>query len=121
MKQERVKPLVITVEDEKGKKETYTLEFNKDAVKFAEDRGFQLADVSRFPMTKVPELFFYSFRMHHPKVAKANTDKIIFDEEIGWGGLGGIPDGVVERLIELYDAPFGAMVDSKNSKVAVEL
>lgn len=117
---ENVKPMIITTEDEKGKKISYTLEFNKESVKFAEDRGFQLADVTRFPMTKVPELFFYAFRMHHPKVAKANTDAIIFGED-GWGGLGGIPDGVVERLIELYDAPFGAMVDSKNSKVAVEL
>jgi len=116
-----VKPLVITVEDEKGKKASYTLQFNRDTVKFAEDRGFAIGDISRQPMSKIPELFWYAFRMHHPQVARANTDKIIFDEEFGWGGLAGIPEGVLQRLLELYDDAFTSLVDPKNSKVAVEL
>lgn len=115
-----VKPLVLRIPDDKGNATVYTLEFNRESIKFAEDRGFRLKDVSTFPMTKIPELFFYAFRMHHPNVARANTDKIIFGEE-GFGGLGGIPDGVIERLFELYDVPFGTMVDAKNSKIAVEL
>lgn len=99
----------------------YTLEFTRATVKFAESRGFSIDDVAKYPMTKLYELFFYSFRANHKDVARAKTDKII-DEY--WGGIGGIPDGVVERLGELYAEPFNATiedVDVKNKKATVEL
>lgn len=113
-----VKP--ITIKDTKDGN-TYTLEFNRESVKFAEDRGFRLEDVGSFPMTKLPEFFFYAFRMHHPKMSKANTDKILFEE------LNGIPEGMIERLIELYNQPFeclgvlGEGEERKNSKLIVEM
>ena len=99
---------------------TYTLEFNRDSIVFAEQRGFRLEDVADYPMSKLPELFFYAFRMHHKNIAKDKTDKILF-------GLGGIPDGMVDRLCELYQLPFDSLsvVDEdgeerKNSKWKVE-
>lgn len=113
-----VKPIIIK---DTEKKEEYTLEFSRESVKFAEDRGFKLEDVGDFPMTKLPEFFYYAFRMHHPKMARANTDKILFEE------LGGIPEGLIERLIELYNQPFeclGVVSDGeerKNSKLIVEM
>lgn len=109
-----VKPIVI-----KGKDESYTLEFNRDSVRFAETRGFKYEDVSDFPMTKIPELFFYAFRMHHPKITRIQADNI-FDE------IGGLPEGAIERLVELYIAPFESLTvpegaEPKNSKWTVEM
>lgn len=108
------KPIVI-----KSKDDSYTLEFNRESVKFAEAKGFKFEEISDFPMTKIPELFFYAFRMHHPKVARNQTDKI-FDE------IGGLPEGAIERLVELYTAPFESLTVSegaepKNSKWTVEM
>ena len=111
-----MKPIIITLED--GTK--YTLEFNRESVKFAEMRGFKIEEVSDFPMTKIPEFFYYAFRMHHKNVAREKTDKILFEE------LGGIPEGMIERLVELYQAPFEALgvlsegEERKNPKVKVE-
>lgn len=112
---EKVKPIVI--HDEEHQKD-YTLEFSRDSVLFAEQRGFAVADIDRYPMVKLPELFFYAFRMHHPNVSKAYTDKILFDD------LGGMPDGMAERLGELYAAPYKALdggSKSKNPQMTVEL
>lgn len=115
---ERVKPIVLH-DNENGV--DYTLEFNRESVKFAEARGFDISDVSKFPMTKLPELFFYSFRMHHRNVSRERTDRILFDD------LGGMPEGMGERLGELYAAPFEALTNNanageeKNGKMTVEL
>ena len=113
-----IKPIII-----KNTKDgnDYTLEFNKESVKFAEQRGFKLEDVYDFPMTKLPELFFYAFRMHHKNVAREKTDKILFEE------LGGIPNGMVERLADLYMQPFECLTvldegeERKNSNLIVEM
>lgn len=114
---EKVKPMILNDHDT-GEK--YTLEFSRDSVKFAESRGFDMADVARYPMTKIPELFFYAFRMHHRNIARERTDRILFEE------LGGLPDGALERLGMLYSAPFDALSNAnedgevKNAKVTVE-
>ena len=115
---EQVKPIIIH-DEENGT--DYTLEFDRDSVRFAEARGFDIDDVGRFPMTKIPELFFYAFRMHHKSVSREKTDRILFEE------LGGLPDGAAERLGALYAAPFEALSNKnadgkvKNSKMTVEL
>ena len=110
-----VKPIIL-----KNKDTEYTLEFSRESVKFAEMRGFKYEEVSDYPMTKIPELFFYAFRMHHPNVARNQTDKILFEE------LGGVPEGLVDRLVELYLQPFNALIpeegnERKNSKWSVEM
>lgn len=110
-----VNPIVLKTKDTE-----YTLEFNRESIRFAESRGFKVEDVSNFPMTKLPELFFYAFRMHHKNVARDKTDKIL--EE-----LGGLPEGFIERLAELYSAPFEYLTivaegeERKNSKWTVEM
>lgn len=115
---ETVKPITIR-DNEIGT--TYTLEFTRESVRFAEMRGFDIDDVSRYPMLKVPELFFYAFRTHHKNVSREKTDKILFDE------LKGMPDGMLERLILLYGKPFESLSQSeesdgeeKNSRMTVE-
>ena len=118
MATERVKPIII---HDTENNEDYTLEFNREAILFAEARKFDIDDVGRFPMTKIPELFWYAFRMHHKSMSKAQTDKLF--EKLG--GFKGVPDGFATRLGELYNAPFEASFDGgeivKNPNVTVEL
>ena len=109
-----VKPVIVT-DDETGLE--YTLEFNRESIRFAEARGFKISDVGDFPMTKVPELWFYAFRMHHKTVSRQKTDALL-------DGLGGLPDGLLERLGELYAAPFNTLTDGQteeNPRVTVKL
>ncbi len=113
---EQVRPITIT-DTEKG--EEYTLEFDRDSIRFAEARGFDIDDIGKFPMTKLPELFYYAFRMHHKNISREKTDRILFED------LGGMPSGMAERLGALYAAPFEALTNNngdkaKNSKVTVE-
>lgn len=112
----KVKPITLT-DKETGDK--YVLEFSRESVRFAEDRKFDLADVARFPMTKVPELFFYAFRMHHRNMARNQTDKILLED------LKGLPDGMLERLGALYSVPYDVLVseddgEEKNARMTVE-
>ena len=114
---ENVKPIILT---DTETNEKYTLEFNRESVYFAEARNFSLDDVERHPMTKLHELFYYAFRMHHKNISRQQTDKML-DEQIG--GIGALPEGFIERLYMLYSAPFDSMVenDGKNSKMQIEL
>lgn len=111
-----VKPIIIKDPDHG---QTYTLEFSRDTVRFAEGRGFDISDVAKFPMSKIPELFYYAFRMHHKNLSRSQTDAILFD------GLGGVPEGLMERLGQLYAAPFDTLMldegEAKNGTMTVEL
>ena len=99
---DKVKPIILKYEDGRN----YTLEFSRASVVFAEQRGFNIGDIGTRPMTAIPELFWYAFRMHHPSITKQQSDKILFDD------LGGLTEEVLERLGELYDAPFGTLIDT---------
>ena len=115
---EKVKPIILR-DTESGTE--YTLEFNRESIRFAESRGFAIDDIDRFPMSKIPELFYYSFRAHHKNVSREKTDRMIFED---WGGIGSLPEGLLERLVMLYAEPFNATnveEKAKNSKLTVEL
>ena len=78
----------------------YTLDFNREAVTYAENRGFEVENVLKFPVTYFPEIFYLAFRMHHgPKhgnISKAQTDKI-------YEALGGVSPEFMRRLVDLYN------------------
>ena len=88
----RINPIRLTLH-ESG--ETYELDFNRDAVAFAERRGFVLDDVLKFPQTKVPEFFWYAFRWHHKSVSAEKAAKIL-------DTIHGLSPKVLERLLLLY-------------------
>ncbi len=94
----------------------YTLEFDKKSVRFADARGFALEDVDRYPMSKMYELFWYAFRMHHPSVSLEKAERI-FD------GIGQLPDGFIQRLAALYTKPFMGFTegDEENPTTIVEM
>ena len=117
MENERIQPVRLTMKDSG---ETYELDFNRDAVRFAESRDFQVEKVWKFPVSYVPEFFFYSFRMHHKAMSRAQTDRIL-DQ------LGGLTPKLLERLVMLYQqAQMSNMLQDdeeleKNGAVTVEL
>lgn len=116
MKKTEIKPIVLT-DNETGIK--YTLEFTRDSVKFAQFKGFNIDDIDTKPMLAIPDLFYYSFRANHKNVSREKIDKL-FEE------LGGMPSGMLERLIQLYYLPYNTLIadedegEPKNAKLTVE-
>lgn len=94
---ERVKPIRLTDNNGiiKNQGDVYELDFSRDSIVFAESRGFKIDEISTYPVTRISELFYYSFRKNHRGVSREKTDK--FMEE--WGG---VPEKVLKRLTELY-------------------
>ena len=115
---ELAKPIRL-VDNETG--ESYILEFDRDTVRWAEQRGFDPDLVTKFPMTVGADFFFYAFRMHHRNIARDKTDKILFDY---LGGINETTGKILARLMELYYATFSTLSDEEaqeNPRMAVEL
>lgn len=113
---ELAKPIRL-VDNETG--ESYILEFDRDTVKWAEQRGFDPDLVTKFPMTVGADFFFYAFRMHHRNIARDKTDKILFDY---LGGINETTGKILARLMELYYQTFDTLADkAENPRIAVEL
>lgn len=111
---ENVKPVII--HDNENDRD-YTLEFSRETIKFAEGRGFKLQDVDDFPMSKIPEFFWYAFRMHHPSVSLNQAEKLL-------DRMGGLNEALARRLGELWAVPFSTLNpngDEKNLTVTVDL
>lgn len=112
-----VKPIILK-DNETG--ESYTLEFTRESVFYAQKfKDFNVDEISTKPMVAIPALFEYSFRAHHPNVSKTKIDAL-------FAGMHGMPSGMLERLIELYYAPYTYLTktdedDEKNASVTVEL
>lgn len=115
---ERVNPIRLT-DNKTG--EVYELDFNREAL-FVMDRDeFKIDEVTDYPTTMIPKLFYYSFRKNHRKMTKAQTDKILTDV------LHGLTPKMLERLLVLYNqaATANNIQDDedleKNSAVTVEM
>lgn len=115
--EERVNPLRVT---DNGTGKVYELDFSRESVRFAENRGFAVEEITKFPVTRIPELFYFAFRKNHKNVARSQTDALLED-------MGGLSGKVLERLMQLYNqAALTHVIASdedaeKNTKVTVEL
>lgn len=119
---EYVKPIVLRFKDTNTE---YTLEFNRATVTLAEKRGFPLTPlnagevINDRPAEIIPDLFYYSFLMHHKGMNRAITDKILFED------LGGMTTEMLERLITLHAQGYETLINTedkpKNSNLAVEM
>ena len=110
----RVNPMRITDPDTG---DVYVLEFSREAVQFAERRGFKIMGVQDNPETGIADLFFYAFRKNHRHVARGKTARML--EE-----LGGLLPAEVSRLQELYSAAITSLNvegERKNARLRVEL
>lgn len=109
------KPLTITTKAG----DTYTLDFSRESVRFAESRGFDISELTKYPQTNIPSLWFYAFRKNHKNVARSQTDALL--EE-----LGGLTTAELERLVQLYNQPVESLIileegGRKNSTITVEM
>ena len=111
---EGIRPIRLKYED--GTE--YVLEFNSETVKAAERAGFKMTEAMDKPMTMIPLLFFYAFKMHHPTMRQDKAYQILHDD------LGGINETIQERLVDLYLAPINELAGGeapKNPHLAVEM
>lgn len=111
----KLKPIAIT--DEKGNE--YVLEFTRETVRFAENRGFDISELTKYPQTNIPLLFFYAFRKNHKNISRSQTDDLL-------DRLGGLTGEEIERLAQLYNQPTESLIIAedggrKNSKLKVVL
>ena len=116
-KPEEIKPILLK-DKETGEVE-YTLEFDRDTVKFAEARRFDIDEIDRFTYTKSVELFWYAFRMHHKSVSLEKAERILTED------LGGMTKGMLQRLVQLYNKPYDVLgqteESAKNATMTVEM
>ena len=82
------------------KKKTYTLEYNRAAVKQMEQQGFVLDQIGDKPMTMVPLLVYGAFQKWHKGVSRKEMDEVYDNivDKIGDGDEGGF----INALLELY-------------------
>ena len=109
----KVNPIII--KDSENKRE-YTLEFDRDSVRFAEGQGFRIEDIDAFPMTKVPEFFWYAFRMHHKSVSMTQAEDLLKQ-------IGGMNEKIARRLVELWAQTYDTLgtEEGKNPNMTVEM
>lgn len=111
---ERPNPMKIT---DPNSGDVYTLDFDRETVKFAEQRGFNIQAITERPETGISDLFFYAFRKNHRGVPRDKADRILSELE----GL--LPEEAA-RLQELYAASISSLnIEGarKNSRLKVEL
>lgn len=107
---ERVEPIKIT-DNKTGI--TYTLDFSRDTVRFAEDRGFSWDELGDRPATLIPIIWHAAFRRYDPRISLDNTTKILEK-------LGGLKPSWVARLRQLYDQALVSLIASDNGEEAEE-
>lgn len=86
-------PAAYVTDNDTGTK--YELDFCRESVKFAENRGFDLESAIKYPVNGMGDLFYYAFRKNHRSVPREKTDKLLEK----WGGM---PEKLLTRLIQLY-------------------
>lgn len=91
---ERVNPIKLT---NNKTDEVFELDFNRETLYVMDRDGFKIDEVTDYPATNIPKLFYYSFRKNHRKMTKAQTDRILQDV------LHGVTPKMLERLILLYN------------------
>lgn len=113
---DKINPIKIKIEEDDI---VYTLEFSRETVIFTNNQGFVRSQFYDRFEEMLPILFYGAFRMHHKKVSRNETDRIL--NEV----LRGLKEDELSRLLELYLAPRNALIrdeddeeddDDENSK-----
>ena len=115
-KAEDLKPIEIWLD---GNFE-YLLDFDRDSVKFAEGQGLKPQMLNGdLGYTEIETLFYCAFRKNHPKVSRAETNRILKDD------LGGLTVSMLVRLCQLFQLPYDTLViedgaTPKNERMTVK-
>ena len=92
-------------------KQTYTLEYSRNAVKQMEQQGFVLDQISDKPMTMMPLLVYGAFMKHHKGIKRALVDEIYehINDKVGDGD-----NGFIQALLEMYAETVNTLTDNKS-------
>lgn len=107
------KPMTIEVNGQ-----TYTLEFSKSTVRYAENMGLRIGSNDNAPITMITLLFHCAFKMHHPDITIEETDAIY--EEIG-----GLYQEEFDKILDLYKSQAISIIrgkdagERKNAKISL--
>lgn len=83
---------------------SYKLAYPRKSVEILSRQGFKLEDINAYPMIAIPQLFHGAFLEYHPRLRKADTDRI-------WAAQTRKAE-LVGVLVEMYAAPLNALLDS---------
>lgn len=89
------------------KNKEYTLEYTRETIKQMEREGFVANDIVTKPMNTLPQLFAGAFKAHHKYDVKQKQIDEIFN-------LFTNKNVLIEKLAEMYHAPFEALMDDEN-------
>ena len=84
----------------------YTLEYTRSSIRTMERQGFIADDISRKPMTTIPDLFAGAFLAHHSTTKRKQIDEI-------YENLNGKLD-LIAALTEMYNDAVETLIDSKD-------
>ena len=92
------------------KKNEYTLEYSRNAVRQMEAQGFVLDQISEKPMTMVPLLVYGAFAKHHKGIKRNLMDEIYehITDKISEGDEGGF----IQVLLEMYAETVNTLTDN---------
>lgn len=94
------KTLTFTYKDRE-----YTLEFTRRTVTEMERRGFKAEEVTKQPMTYLPQLFEGAFLVHHRYVKKDLIDEIYSHMTERQELIGKLVDMYNDPMMQLIDEP----------------
>lgn len=90
---------------------TYTLEYTRRTVREMESKGFVAEDITRKPLTVLPQLFAGAFKAHHP-TAKNELINEIYKQMPNKQEL-------VGRLAQMYNEPINTLVEEPDEGNAI--
>lgn len=89
--------------------EEYVLEFNRHALRMLDERyDFSYQDLEKMQVSKLPDLFYCAFMMHHSNMKRALADEI-------WDMLGGKED-LIYMLLEMYAGALNSIMEGETDE-----
>lgn len=86
--------------------EEYVLEYNEAAIKLLDKRfDFSIDSIGKTQLSDVPDLFYVSFLMHHPRVTKKQSDAIYKLVEDKYGLLEALVSMYTEAVNAVFEEP----------------
>ena len=92
-------------------KQSYELEYSRNAVKAMEQQGFVLDQIGDKPMTMVPLLVYGAFMKNHKGIKRALVDEI-YDHIVDRVGDG--ENGFLQTLLEMYAETVNTLTENNS-------
>lgn len=91
------------------KKNDYTLEYSRRAVKQMEDNGFVVDQLGDKPVSMIPLLVYGAFTKNHQGIKRSLVDEI-YENLVGKLGKDG-EEGFIQTLLEMYAETIQSLTD----------